>query len=248
MAAVSHPGLLVIHEATAWQGVPVLIVEYLPGGTLADRLRSGPLPTAEVVDIGIALAGALSHLHARGLLHGDIKPSNIGFAEERTPKLLDFGLSRLLSRTRATHPDSTTRSGINRRPSNQTSRETLGDEHRSYVGAGTPAYMSPEAILQERDAPAFDLWSLAVVLFEALAGEHPFRRDTVAETFATIHASAGVDIRRYAPDVPDLLVDVFRDALSPHRQNRPRSSAAFRHRLEVVRDDVRSREILRAAN
>ncbi len=243
MAAASHPGLLVIHEVTAWRGVPVLIVEYLAGGTLADRLRSGPQPLADVVDMGVALTDALSHLHARGLLHGDIKPSNIGFTLQGTPKLLDFGLSRLLGRARAMHPDSTTRAGGEEDlPIVNVLGSTLDADGRSHIGAGTPAYMSPEAILQERDSPAFDLWSLAVVLFEALAGEHPFRRDTVAETFATIHASAGVELRRYRPDAPNQLVELFRDALSPHSHSRPRSSAAFRHRLVTVRDDVRRSE------
>ena len=94
MAELSHPAVAQIHGIESWRGRPFLVAEYLPGGTLKDRLRRGPVPEREAVRIASALAGALAALHDAGYLHGDVKPSNIGFTASGSPKLLDFGLAR----------------------------------------------------------------------------------------------------------------------------------------------------------
>ena len=88
MATVNHPAI------ESWRNRPFLVVEFLPGGTLPDRLRRGPVPAARGVDIGALLADALAALHEAGYMHGDIKPSNVGFTSDGSPKLLDFGLAR----------------------------------------------------------------------------------------------------------------------------------------------------------
>ena len=93
MATVTHPGVAQIHGVETWRDRPFLIVEFLPGGTLEDRLRGGPLAPAEAVSVVVRLADALAALHEKGFLHGDVKPSNIGFTAEGAPKLLDFGLA-----------------------------------------------------------------------------------------------------------------------------------------------------------
>jgi hypothetical protein len=92
MAALNHESLATIYGLEIWRGVPVLIVEHCPGGTLADRLRAGPLAVDEAIRLGVRLAQALSYMHAKGILHRDIKPSNIGFTAAGSAKLLDFGL------------------------------------------------------------------------------------------------------------------------------------------------------------
>ena len=94
MARVAHPALAEIHGVESWRGRPFLVVEFLRGGTLADRLRDGPVPEPEAVAVSVRLAEALAALHAAGYLHGDVKPSNIGFTADGLPKLLDFGLAR----------------------------------------------------------------------------------------------------------------------------------------------------------
>ena len=99
MATVTHAGLAHIYGIESWRGRPFLVVEFLAGGTLADRLRQGPVPAAEAVSVTAALAEALAALHAAGSLHGDVKPSNIGFTSDGSPKLLDFGLSREMDDT-----------------------------------------------------------------------------------------------------------------------------------------------------
>ena len=94
MATVTHPAAAQIYGIEFWQGRPFLVVEFLPGGTLEDRLQHGPVPPLEAVAVVARLSDALATLHDKGLLHGDIKPSNIGFTSNGSPKLLDFGLAR----------------------------------------------------------------------------------------------------------------------------------------------------------
>jgi len=93
MAGLNHESLATIYGLEVWRRTPVLVVEYLAGGTLAGRLARGPLPRAEVVALGIRLADALTYMHDRGLLHRDVKPGNIGLTSDGLAKLLDFGLS-----------------------------------------------------------------------------------------------------------------------------------------------------------
>ena len=94
MATVTHPGVAQIHGIESWRGRPFLVVELLAGGTLEDRLRRGPVPASAAVSMTTRLAEALAALHETGYLHGDIKPSNVGFTADGSPKLLDFGLAR----------------------------------------------------------------------------------------------------------------------------------------------------------
>ena len=94
MVTVEHPAVAQVHGIESWRGRPFLVAEFLPGGTLRDRLLQGPVPVAEAVGAIAALADALAALHEQGVLHGDIKPSNIGFTSGGSPKLLDFGLAR----------------------------------------------------------------------------------------------------------------------------------------------------------
>ena len=94
MARVPHAAVAQIYGVESWRGRPFLVVEFLPGGTLAERLADGPIPPERSVAVTIHLAEALAALHGAGYVHGDVKPSNIGFTADGSPKLLDFGLAR----------------------------------------------------------------------------------------------------------------------------------------------------------
>ncbi len=94
MATITHPAAAQIYGIEFWQGRPFLIVEFLSGGTLEDRLKDGPIPPLKALSTITGLADALAALHEKGFLHGDIKPSNIVYASNGSPKLLDFGLAR----------------------------------------------------------------------------------------------------------------------------------------------------------
>src|SRR5262249_25624109 len=95
MAALNHESLATLYGLEIWRHTPVLVVEYFPGGTLACRLSDGPWLPAAVVDLGVALLRALDYMHARDVLHRDLKPTNIAFTATGAPKLLDFGLATL---------------------------------------------------------------------------------------------------------------------------------------------------------
>ena len=165
MARFSHPSVAQIHGLQTWRGRPLLVVEFLAGGTLADRLRGGPLPAGEAVAIATAVAGALEALHAEEYLHGDVKPSNIGFTYSGEPKLFDMGLAR------------------------------LGETDELPAG-GTLSYLSPERLRGGAPGVADDIWALGVVLYEMLAGEHPFAAPDRAGLVAAIRS------RRLAPLPP----------------------------------------------
>ena len=177
MAAVQHPNLAVIHGVETWQGIPFLIQEFLSGGTLADRLRTGPIAIRAAVELCGTLAEALDHLHTAGIVHRDVKPSNIGFTERQVAKLFDFGLAKLPSAAED-ETDTTDTHSLGQHPIQ------FGD---TAVFGGTPAYMSPEALDAAAPArPALDLWALGVVLFESVTGRRPFGGHTRDEIRSTV--------------------------------------------------------------
>ena len=206
MAAIIHPQLGLIFGAEMWHRTPVLVMEFLAGGTLADRLRKGPLPVDEAVALAASLCTAAGALHDAGVLHGDIKPSNVGFTENGVPKLIDFGLARLVS------TDSSPAPSVD---------GDAADRSASAVG-GTPLYLPPEAFTGARPSPAFDLWALALVLFEMLTGRHPF---------FPVKRSAVPDVRDVNPAVPGEVAALLLSALSADPAQRPPTAAAFARRL-----------------
>jgi serine/threonine protein kinase len=233
MAALQDPHLAVIYGAENWRGSPVLILEYLAGGTLADRLRAGPLPVEEVVTLGLAISSALNTIHRSGLLHRDIKPSNIGYTAGGVPKLLDFGLARLVtgvSRILPAGASSTTAHTFSRGHTRETSEKKLMATATQHL-AGTAAYLSPEAIAMEPPSASFDLWSLSVTLFEALTGKNPFLGADVQETFYLISFPRLPNWPMVGSNHPTPLISFFRGALSSRREERPASARAFHEAL-----------------
>jgi hypothetical protein len=226
MAAVSHPNLAQIFGVETWRGRPLLVVEYLAGGTLARRLEQGRLPTREALEMGIGLASGLEEMHRVGLLHRDIKPGNIGYAADGRVKLLDFGLARLMAEA----------------PGEAASMMGRATEHEwawAPVSAGrgqivgTPPYMAPE--IWEGAVPGewTDLWSLAVVLFECIAGRRPFEGHTPAELVQAMRAGRGPLLIDAESDVAGLAA-FFETALNAEPARRFQAARAVREALEQI--------------
>ncbi|HET8762739.1 MAG TPA: protein kinase, partial [Gemmatimonadales bacterium] len=208
-AALEHPNVCSIHEiGETTDGRPFIAMACYDGETLKERLRRGPLPPAEALDIAIQLARGLGAAHARSIVHRDVKPGNIMLTTDGTVRLLDFGVAKVAD-VSLTSPGAT---------------------------PGTIAYMSPEQARGEPVGAATDLWSLGVVLYEMLAGVRPFRGGndrTVIQ--AILHDEpdlASGPLREAAPDTRRIIGrllqksprDRFRDArelLEALTQGRP---------------------------
>lgn len=237
MASTWHPNLALIFGAESWRGVPMLIFEFLSGGTLADRLKSAPLSLQQAVHLGIVMADVLERTHSAGILHRDIKPSNIGYNAEGIPKLLDFGLAHILYDFRKEGPHSSAgKPDLSSLPTVSMSGST-SFMHRGRL-AGTPAYLSPEAVNGRLPDPSFDLWSTNIMLYEAIAGKRPMERATLAETLQCVSRGIVPDIRQEAPSCPECLAQFFRQALARNPSRRPRTARDLRSRLEQLEQSL----------
>lgn len=205
----------------------MLICEFMADGTLAGRLDKGPLAIAEALDLGIALAEALRVIHGAGLLHRDIKPSNIGYSHG-VPKLLDFGLAHLLEQASSLEsrgPDSSDGS--------PPEADQTGTVSRSRPFIGTPLYLSPEASKGRHPTEMFDLWSLHVLLIEAITGRHPFRGATIEDTVRRIRGADLGDAWTARP-VPPSLTAYFARALAQDPKERVRNASEVVEALRTL--------------
>jgi serine/threonine protein kinase len=232
MANVLHPNLALIYGAEEWKGTPVLIFEYLEGGTLLDSLSRGPITLEETLDLGTLLADALDRVHGAGVLHRDIKPSNIGYTSDGVPKILDFGLAAILDRSRAVGTPPAvlpTDPGVIAELAWAT--EATGSLTITQQLVGTPLYLSPEALAGQEPQPSFDLWSLSLVLYQAFAGRHPLAGESVVDLVKRIKRGSLPDIRDFRPECPAVFAAFLNDALSPVAARRPSTAAELRSRL-----------------
>ena len=225
LAQARGHGVVALHGVT--RDPPGIVLEYAAGGSLADLLRArGALPVREAVRIAASLADALAHLHARGIVHRDVKPSNVLFTAAGELRLADFGVAACIG-----------------------SRGTLGAGWRE-LRVGTPPYAAPEqwTAPETSTRPAADVFALGVVLYELLTGRLPWepRADEDDEAFA-------LRIRSEPPvagcaGVPWALRALVMQALRPWPEARPASAAEFARRARrAVRRPLLARGLAAAA-
>jgi serine/threonine protein kinase len=190
---------------------PFLVMELLEGGTLRQRLTAeGPLSAPETIHVLRGVCSALSAAHTQGLVHRDLKPENI-FLERVpagvVPKVLDFGLAKAFD---AASPVADRATG------------------RSSAGLliGTLDYMAPEQVAGDEVSPSWDVWAIAVIAFEMLTANHPFRR-RVGFVDADTVAALTVEERLQTPQLSGAAAEFFRTALSAGRALRPDEAMRF---------------------
>ncbi|WP_044383273.1 serine/threonine-protein kinase [Streptomyces cyaneogriseus] len=177
VAQLHHPNVIVVHDVVEHDERPYIVMELVDGGSLADRVAGcGPVDAREAARIGVALLGALRTAHAAGVLHRDVKPSNVLVAEDGRVVLTDFGVAHVAG------------------TSTLTESGTL---------VGSPEYTAPERMSGVRTGPESDLWSLGALLCAVLSGESPFHRDSLG---GILHAVVSEEIRPPAQAGPLLPV------------------------------------------
>jgi len=225
LAALNHPNIAGIHGIEEDGGRSFLILEFVDGETLAERLQRGPISTAEALEIGIQMAAALEAAHEAGIVHRDLKPANVKITPDGQVKVLDFGLARVA----APSPEAS--------PTDQTLNMATGDS-QTLPGTllGTLPYMSPEQARGETAEKTSDIWSWAVTVHECLTGANPFAGPTPGDTIASI-LSAEIDLTALPATTPPLAVPLLRRCLQRSIQARLRDAGDLRRLLEDCRSE-----------
>jgi serine/threonine-protein kinase len=196
IAQLEHPAIVPIYDFGEEDDAPFLVMRYMAGGTLKDRMNDQPQPLEWAAAILHRLAQALDHAHDLGIVHRDLKPSNILFDDQGNPYLADFGIARIAEKTLST-------TGI----------------------IGTPAYMSPEQIIGKATLDGrSDIYTLGTILYQLLAGETPYDADTTGQMYAHVHEPVPA-IHEVNPGLPPGTQQVIEKAMAKDREKRYRNAA-----------------------
>ena len=219
LATLTHPHIAAIHGLAEADGVRALVLELVPGETLADRVARGPVPVEETLGLARQLADALDYAHEHGVVHRDLKPANLKVTPDGQLKVLDFGLAKALE---GPHPYS----------AEAAHSPTLTSPAMTQAGMllGTAAYMSPE---QARGKPVdkrADIWAFGCVLYELLTGTRAFEGETVSDTLAAVLRSEP-DWTRLPPDTPASFTALLRHCLTRDPKARLRDIGDARREL-----------------
>ncbi|MCG3206739.1 MAG: Serine/threonine-protein kinase PknD [Anaerolineae bacterium] len=211
---LNHPNIVKMLAMFESGGQPVIVMEYMPGGSLQDVLKAEPqLPAAQVVAIGLELADALARVHHLGILHRDLKPGNVLLTADGSPRLTDFGVARLAAP--------------------QESRLT-----QEGAILGTSVYLSPEAWRGEELDTRSDVWSFGAVLYEMLAGQPPFFAPQITAVLTATLNNPLPNLRQFRPDAPPALVELIQHMLVKEREQRIDSMRQVAAGLEIIQRDL----------
>jgi tetratricopeptide (TPR) repeat protein len=225
-------GFVPLLDAGTADGRPYLVMPYLAGGTLRDRLRRGPLPLDEALRVLRGVAAAMACAHAKGIVHRDLKPENILFDEAERPLVADLGLARHFR------------------------RDVPGASQSLHISAagslgGTVGYMAPEQIDDvSRAGPRADVFALGVMLYEALAGRRPFAGSGLGSFAKELQRGALEPLHAHRPDVPRHVEEAVTRCLAIDAAERPQDAGELWRALEaprVRRRRARASRQLRAA-
>ena len=204
-ASLSHPNLVSIFDTEEDDEYVLLVMEYVEGETLADALARGPLEPRRAVAVVRAVADALDHAHAAGIVHRDIKPANVLLGRGGSVKLADLGIAKAVERTDITDTGTV---------------------------LGTPSYMAPEQLQGGGLGPAVDTYALAAMAFEMLTGRKAHRGRSAAEIADRVVNEPPPDPRDVNPAIPAAAAVVICGGMAKDPADRPRSAGEFATRLE----------------
>jgi len=222
LAALSHPNIAAIYGLERFDGQTALVMELVPGPTLAERIAEGPIPVDEALAIAKQVAEALEAAHEQGIIHRDLKPANVKLRSDGRVKVLDFGLAKVLEPSRASSP------GASMSPTITTPAMT-----EAGMILGTAAYMSPEQARGKVVDARADVWAFGCVLYEMLTGQRAFVGEDVNDMLAAVLRSEP-DWELLPTSVPLRIKDLLRCCLEKDVKNRRRDVRDLRIEIEQV--------------
>jgi serine/threonine protein kinase len=217
LASLNHPNIATIFGLEQSDGVNYLVMELVPGQTLAERVSAGALKIEEALKVGVQIAEALEAAHEKGVIHRDLKPANVKVTPEGRLKVLDFGLAKAFAGD----------SGLDL--SNAPTLTAMGTEEGRILG--TPAYMSPEQARGKTVDKRTDIWAFGCVLYELLTGKVAFRGETISDTLAAV-LEREPDLQALPPATPAKMRDLLRRCLQKGSQRRLRDIGDARIEIE----------------
>jgi len=204
----SHPNIAPVYDYGEFDGMPYLVMPYYPGKTLKDKTGK-PIALNQALDWVILIANALSYAHQRGVVHRDVKPSNILFDEKDEPILTDFGIAKLLGESEGTLTD-------------------------TGFGVGTPEYMAPEQ-WQGQASEASDQYALGVVLYELITGQKPYAAETPVAIALKQMNDPLIQPSAFVPQTPEEVERIIYKALALQAEDRYINMLAFQAALTHIK-------------
>jgi eukaryotic-like serine/threonine-protein kinase len=247
-ATLNHPNIATIFALEEMDGpdgsLMFITMEYVEGSSLNELIPDGGMDIDQFFSLFIPLSNALSHAHQQGRIHRDLKPANIVVAEDGTPKILDFGLARIID------PDpvraySDTESDLGEEDETLTVQEQgIPSLTRAGQLVGTPQYMSPEQAEREDTDARTDIFSFGVVMYEAITGQKPFEGKTLESIIGKIMEAEPKSISEIKPITPYSLGTLIRSCLRKDREERVQNARMLHADLRDIQGEVQAGTVL----